>query len=140
MSPADPCLAPLGIRIGDAGGSRERRSQRGDRRRQQKSDTGPKEHFPPPPGGVDAIPSGNVDNDPNPCAGPVPGCGASGRQLLGEGGLEVGGDLVDVREQVAVGRDAEEDAAVVAHDSDRERVLLGGEGHDRVDLHHAAAQ
>ena len=96
--------------------------------------------LPTTPRGVDAIPSGNVDNDPNPCAGPVPGCGASGRQLLGEGGLEVGGDLVDVREQVAVGRDAEEDAAVVAHDSDRERVLLGGEGHDRVDLHHAAAQ
>jgi hypothetical protein len=45
--------------------------------------------------------------------------------LLGQRRLQVGGELVDVGEHVAVAGEAEEGAAVVGEDADRERMFWG---------------
>jgi hypothetical protein len=48
--------------------------------------------------------------------------------LLGQRRLQVGYEQVDVGEHVAVAGEAEEDAAVVGEDADRERMVLGDRG------------
>ena len=62
------------------------------------------------------------------------GFGGGGRaEQLVERGREPVGDRVDVLHRVVVGEQAEVDAAVVAHDRDRERVVLG-QKRDREDV------
>src|SRR3954449_12480165 len=64
---------------------------------------------------------------------------ASDLEQLLEVLLEQPGDRVDVGHRVVVGEQAEVDLAVVAHDRDRQRVVLGQEG-DRHDLLHLASE
>ena len=68
---------------------------------------------------------------PRPCSPP--------RAARSSDSLSAVGDQVDVLHRVVVGQQAEVDAAVVAHDRDRERVVLGQEG-DREDVLELAAE